>query len=147
MATQRYRQQQVIDALAETKGLMTFAAQRLGCAPNTVYAYVDRYPRVRAARDAARERQLDLAEAALFRAIGEGESWAVQFYLRTVGRRRGYGDVLQLDAQVELVQSPEWLRTRALLLSVLRSYPEAQMAVVRALEDAAAPDRNHSAGG
>jgi hypothetical protein len=147
MATQRYRQQQVIDALTETKGLVTFAAQRLGCVPNTVYAYVDRYPKVRAARDAARERQLDVTEAALFRAIGEGELPAITFYLRTVGRHRGYGDRLELDATVDVLQTPGWLRTRTLLLEVLRSFPEAQMAVVTRLRALEAPPEDDVDGG
>jgi hypothetical protein len=139
MAVQRYAQQQVIDALTETRGLVTLAAHRLGCAPNTINAYCLRYPKVRAARDTARERQLDVAEAKLFQAIDRGELPAIMFLLRTLGRSRGYGDRLEVDATVDVLSQPQWLQTRALLLQVLRSYPDAQRAVVGALRALAGP--------
>lgn len=134
MPARRFTQQQVIDALEATRGLVTLAAAHLHCAPNTIYAFVDRFPRVRAARDAARERQLDVAEAKLFQSIDRGELPAITFLLRTLGRHRGYGEHVQVDATVDVLQTPQWLRTRALLMSALRTYPEAMRAVVLALE-------------
>jgi hypothetical protein len=124
-------------ALQETRGLTTLAARRLGCTRGTVENYVARYPIVRLALHDARARQLDVAEAQLFKAIDNGELRAVESFLKTIGRHRGYGDRLEVDATVDLLQAPEWLRTRTLLLEVLRAYPEAQLAVVsrlRALE-------------
>jgi len=88
---QRYTPAQVIAALDEAKGLVSLAAKRLGCDPDTVQRYCQRYPRVQAAKEAHRGEMLDQAELWLWHAIQGGEPWAITFALRTLGRNRGYG--------------------------------------------------------
>ena len=139
MRRQRYSQDEVIQALRDTRGLLTLAARQLQCDRSTVDNYCQRYPRVRAALDHARAQQLDVAEGQLFKAIDRGELPAIMFFLRTIGRHRGYGDVVQVDAQVDLVTHPEWLRTRAAVLSALAPFAEAKLAVVGALRALASP--------
>ena len=139
MARQRYSQRQVADAIRSTRGLVTLAARSLGCDRSTVENYCDRYPAVRKALEEARNQRLDIAEAMLFSAIDKGELQAITFFLRTVGRHRGYGDRVEVDAIVEVLQTPEWLRTRALLLDVLTHYPEARRAVVTRLRALGSP--------
>lgn len=87
---ERYKAEQVIDAIQASKGLITVAARRLNCHPDTVRRYQREYPTVAAAIKEQREGVTDLAEAALFRAINDGEAWAVCFYLKTQGKERGY---------------------------------------------------------
>src|SRR5262245_45032166 len=88
----RYAQAEVAEALRASRGLAAVAARRLGCSRSTVFNYVDRYPRAAEALTDARELQLDLTEAKLFQAIDGGELAAITFYLRTVGRHRGYSE-------------------------------------------------------
>src|SRR3954449_7553558 len=88
----RYTQEQVLAALDECQGLCFLAARRLGCHPNTVSRYLERYPRVREAVEAKRGQMVDAAELALYRAVQRGEAWAVQFCLKTLGRDRGYAE-------------------------------------------------------
>jgi hypothetical protein len=45
---------------------------------------------VAAAIKRQRERMLDLCELKLYAAIQQGESWAIQYFLRTIGKHRGY---------------------------------------------------------
>ena len=91
MATrQKFSQQQVIDALRETKGMIYLAAKRLGCDAKTIYNYRDRYPAVRAEMEQQDGEVDDAAEMVLYKAIMAGEPWAVQFRLRTKGKGRGY---------------------------------------------------------
>jgi hypothetical protein len=98
---QRFSARQVIDALVATKGMVSYAAKRLQCDIDTVLNYCNRYPTVDAARHAARTELLDLAELKLWAAIQNGEGWAVQFALRSIGRDRGYGEHLALSLTVE----------------------------------------------
>ena len=98
---QRFSARQVIDALHETKGMVSYAAQRLQCDIDTVLNYCKRYPAVEAARYEARTELLDLAELKLWAAIQHGEGWAVQFALRSIGRDRGYGEHLALHLTIE----------------------------------------------
>lgn len=87
---QKFTQQQVIDALKETKGMVYLAADRLGCEAQTIYNYRDRYPAVKAEMEAQDGKIDDIAEMKLYQALLAGESWAVQFRLRTKGKHRGY---------------------------------------------------------
>lgn len=87
---QRFTQQQIIEALKATKGMVYLAAERLGCEAQTVYNYRDRYPAVRAAMELEDGKIDDIAEMKLYQALLAGESWAVQFRLRTKAKHRGY---------------------------------------------------------
>ena len=98
MATrQKFSQQQVIDALKETKGMIYLAAKRLGCDAKTIYNYRDRYPAVRAEMEQQDGEVDDAAEMKLYQAIIAGEPWAVQFRLRTKGKGRGYVERVQQE--------------------------------------------------
>jgi hypothetical protein len=83
--------QQILDALAATCGQVYLAAERLGCTPDMIFRRVRRSPRIAEAIAAHRGRLVDTAEAALYRAILAGESWAVRLALTTQGQGRGYG--------------------------------------------------------
>lgn len=86
----RYLASEVVDAIISAKGLITKAADLLGCSPRTIYNYRDQYVSVKDAIEEARDRQLDHTESKLFDAIDKGDAWAIQMYLRTVGKGRGY---------------------------------------------------------
>ncbi len=89
---QRLTPRRIIEALSKSKGMVSVAARQIGCARSTIYDYIDRYPEIKAALEDERELMTDVAELSLFRQVQAGEGWAVQFYLRTQGRKRGYGD-------------------------------------------------------
>ncbi len=86
----RYNADTVISALQQARGMVTIAARALGCKPQTVRSYIDRYPTIRQALQEERERTLDVGELALYKAVQEGQGWAVTFLLKTIGRDRGY---------------------------------------------------------
>ena len=89
-ANEKYSYEQVVNAVVQAKGLTTVAARILGCDPNTVRRYQREYASVAAAFQEQRASVTDMAEAALFKAINNGEAWAVCFYLKTQGKDRGY---------------------------------------------------------
>ena len=94
---QRFTQQQVIDAIKETRGMVYLAAKRLGCEAQTIYNYRDRYAAVRAEMEQQDGEVDDAAEMVLYKAIMAGEPWAVQFRLRTKGKGRGYVERTQQE--------------------------------------------------
>jgi hypothetical protein len=89
-ANEKFSYEQVIDAVVQAKGLTTVAARILKCDPNTIRRYQREYASVAAAFTEQRASVTDMAEAALFKAINEGQAWAVCFYLKTQGKDRGY---------------------------------------------------------
>jgi hypothetical protein len=81
---------EVAAALEKSHGLVSFAARLLGCNRSTVYEYLNRHPHLRNIISDAGEALLDKGELALEKAIDGNESWAVQFLLKTKGKKRGY---------------------------------------------------------
>jgi hypothetical protein len=90
----KYSIQVVMTALRTHHGLVSLAADSLGCSRSTLYSYVQAFPEVAAIIEESRERLVDLAEDALYRHVEEGAPWAVALVLKTLGRTRGYGDRL-----------------------------------------------------
>lgn len=129
----RFTAEQMIEALKTTKGMVYLAAQRLGCDPDTVQSYCKRYPTVEAAKVAARGEMIDLAELTLWKAIQNGEGWAVSLCLKTIGKHRGYVERQEVVGEVNLTTSPEWQQLRAGILAALRDYPEARLALAAVL--------------
>jgi hypothetical protein len=97
----RYTAQQVIDALTATHGMVYLAAQQLRCDPDTVMRYCKRYPTVEQAKQDARGAITDEVELRLLAAIRRDEPWAISFYLKTLGRSRGYGERLDLNVSIQ----------------------------------------------
>lgn len=87
----------VAQALAQSRGLITVAARIAGCSPDTIRAYMRRFEVCRVAFTDAQDAMGDIAEGALYRAITNSDPWAVQFYLKTKQRHRGYGDRAEVD--------------------------------------------------
>ena len=86
----KYTVNQVIDALAECKGMISPAARYLGCGRRTIQRYMKEYPEIAEAIEDANEEVNDIAELKLFDAIKRGEAWAICFRLKTKARNRGY---------------------------------------------------------
>ena len=100
-----FNQEHIIKALQKSHGVKTEAARILGCSRPTIDRYIDKYPAVKEVYDEQNEILLDEAEAYLgdfMRGDIEGQTpqdrfSAIRFYLRTKGRKRGYGDRMDLN--------------------------------------------------
>jgi len=80
----------VITAIRELNGNLSAVARKMGVCRQTLYTFIKRHPSVQAVVADARETMLDNAESSLYRAVLNGEAWAVCFFLKTQGKRRGY---------------------------------------------------------
>ena len=89
---QRFTEEQVAQAVMDAGGILTTAAQKLGCASCTVYEYLNRYPSLKDVLTEARESTLDFVESKLMKAIDDGNLTAIIFLLKTRGKSRGYSE-------------------------------------------------------
>ena len=87
---QEYTSEQIIKALQDTDGLVSLAAKKLGCSPQTIYNRAKSVQSVQQTIDDARDSLVDYAVLALRSAVLSKEPWAVQFTLKTLGKGRGY---------------------------------------------------------
>ena len=91
-----YNAQTFIDAIPGTGGIVSAIARKVGCEWETVRAWIDKYPTVKRAYDAECEAMLDLAESTVLRNIKDGDTADAKWYLTKKGKRRGYGDAVEL---------------------------------------------------
>lgn len=92
----KYTAQDFIDAIPGTGGIVSAIARKLSCDWNTANKWITTYPTVKAAYDAECEAMLDLAESTVLKNIKEGDTSDAKWYLTKKGKRRGYGDNLEL---------------------------------------------------
>lgn len=115
MAESKLDPQFAIKVLTKHNGMISKAARELGVARMTLYRLMEREPSVRDAVDDAKECMIDEAEAQLHKAIKKGAPWAIQFYLKTQGKGRGYvdrqeitganGAALQIEAELKNIEN------------------------------------------
>jgi Bacterial regulatory protein, Fis family len=129
----KYSLSTVIEALRKHHGLLTLAADALGCSRQTLYSYVARYPVVAGVLMEERERFVDLAEQGLYDHLRDRSPWAIALVLKTLGRRRGYEDKPATSGPPDTREAQEWQAIQSTLLKALQPYPEARWSVVQAL--------------
>lgn len=80
----------VIAAIDELNGNLAAVAKKFKVSRSVLFAYIERHPELKQTINDVLEAQVDMAESSLYRAVLNGEAWAVQFFLKTRGKRRGY---------------------------------------------------------
>ena len=87
-------------------GVVSVAAQTLGYNRTHLSTMIGQTPELRAELDSIREEVIDLAEGKLLSAIRDGSEKSIHFYLRTIGKSRGYSERVVLagdsSAPIEL---------------------------------------------
>ena len=81
---------QYAQAIHDAQGIISVAARRLGVNRRSIYKARDRSEKVREAIEDAREATLDFAEGKLMQQINEGNTTAIIFFLKCLGKKRGY---------------------------------------------------------
>lgn len=97
MANQKLTKKRVLNAIARTGGVLAAVASNLGVARQTVYDFMERNPDVKDQLTQERESIIDMAESKLFKAVQQGDSWAIKTVLSTIGKDRGYTEKKELD--------------------------------------------------
>ena len=90
MGKNGFTAEQMITAIQDSNGILAVAARKLGCTRQTVHNYVNKFATVKAAYHDARENNIDYVEGQLMTAIKNGSVPAIMFFLKTVGKHRGY---------------------------------------------------------
>jgi transposase-like protein len=93
----RYTKAQIKESLTKSDGIIQNAARALGCHRSTVYEFVKKYPDVKRILDDEREATIDKVESQLLKQISEGNTTATIFFLKTLGRGRGYVERQEIE--------------------------------------------------
>ena len=109
-----YSTKLILEALHRTHGMIFLAAKEIGCAPVTIYRRAEKEPKIRDTIDSYRGQLVDKAELRLEKAVLNGEPWAINLTLKTLGKKRGYverqefsgADGEPLKVEVEYINGP-----------------------------------------
>lgn len=93
----KYSKKQIINALIQNNGLITFAAKSLGCHRNTISNAMREDPSIWEAYVDFNEVTLDLAENVIRSSIMAGDVKTAMWFLEKKGQSRGYG-IKDLDS-------------------------------------------------
>lgn len=101
---QQYPPALIVSALERSRGMVSIAARLLGCNRQTIYNAAKVHPEIKEALDGERELMLDTAELKLIESVNKGQSWAVCFFLKTQGRKRGYIEKQDLGLEASTLE-------------------------------------------
>ena len=128
--------EQYLEAIEKSDGVMSTVAEILGITRNSVYAKFKNNPHLKEAYDAKQEAVVDVAESELLKLIKAGDFQAIKFFLSSSakGRERGYGDTLQINTKVEKTTNwnlqvlgvDELLRLEETATRLISSLPEGE---------------------
>jgi hypothetical protein len=80
----------VLEALEKSLGVVTTACKQAGVGRTQFYAWIKEDLKFKQEVDDIGDIALDFAESQLHKQIGEGNSTATIFFLKTKGKKRGY---------------------------------------------------------
>ncbi len=84
------KQQDVLDAIKDSGGVISTIARRLKCNWNTAKTYCDKWESTKTALQDEKETTLDTAELKVLDAIKAGDTQIIKWFLSTKGKDRGY---------------------------------------------------------
>jgi len=98
----QFKAQQFIDAIADSGGIVSTIAKRVGCSWHTARRYIDEYPTITRAYYNEVESVADMAEGVVHGAMKAGDVPTSKWYLSTKAKHRGFGQEVSLAGVVEL---------------------------------------------
>ncbi len=103
-----YSTSEFLKAIDKSGGYVSLIAERVGCAPKTVYKWISKDEDVREAIEKEKLKQIDHAEGKLQSLIQKENPTAIIFYLKTQGKDRGYVERQEVAGVAESPLSFRW---------------------------------------
>lgn len=105
----------IIEALEQSLGIVTSACKKVGVGRTTFYGWLNDDEEFAKQVKDIENIALDFAESQLHRQIGDGNTTATIFYLKTKGKKRGYierqeitgADGMPTNFQIEIIDKTE----------------------------------------
>ncbi len=89
--------EQIVEVLEQNGGLLRSSAQKMKVSRTALYKWIEADASLAASLDSIREGMIDFAEGKLFKLIQDENPQAIFFYLKTIGRKRGYTEKIETD--------------------------------------------------
>ena len=97
----------MIKALEKSLGVVTIACKEVGIERSTHYDWLKNDEEYKKAVEDLGDVALDFAESMLHKQIQEKDTTATIFYLKTKGKKRGYIERTEVDANIKFPDLPD----------------------------------------
>ncbi len=97
----------IIEALEKSLGVVTTACKKVGIGRTQFYHWLKEDKEFTKKVDDIQNVALDFAESQLHKQIGDGNTSATIFYLKTKGKKRGY--IERVEQEVTFAEQPLFL--------------------------------------
>ena len=101
------KKEEMIKALEKSLGVVTIACKEVGIERSTHYDWLKNDEEYKKAVDDLADVALDFAESMLHKQIQEKDTTATIFYLKTKGKKRGYIERTEVDANIKFPDLPD----------------------------------------
>lgn len=98
------QKKQYLDILRQNMGLVTHACQQFGIARETHYTWYKIDEWFKTEVDNIEKTNIEFVESKLYQLINQGNDKAILFYLKTKGRKFGYGDNVDISVHSDVVE-------------------------------------------
>lgn len=96
-----HNKKKLLESLEKSLGVVTTACKACGLGRTTFYNYYEDDKEFKKEVDELQNVAIDFAESKLHQQIEKGDTTACIFYLKTKGKKRGYGDHMGIDLNVQ----------------------------------------------
>jgi hypothetical protein len=97
----------IIEALEKSLGVVTTACKKVGVGRTQFYHWLKEDEEFAKEVEDIQNIALDFAESQLHKQIGDGNTTATIFYLKTKGKKRGY--IERVEQEVSFIEQPLFL--------------------------------------
>lgn len=101
-----HTKKQVLTAIYDSGGIIDEIARRLGVAWATARTYINKWEETKEAYEVESERIIDMAEETVLNSIKNGDTSDAKWLLARKGRKRGYGEALDVTSDGEKLDAP-----------------------------------------
>ena len=110
-----------IEALARKAGTIYHACEAIGISRQTFYEWRNTDAEFKLAYENVKQQMIDLTENRLMKNINDGKEASIIFFLKTIGRERGYVEKIEHDhTHNHALKELEGLGTEALIQIAIR---------------------------
>ena len=93
----RITEEELIEHIRGSGGIIKTIANRMGCAWNTAQSHIEKSEKAKEAYSNELETVLDNVESKALELIDKGSEGMIKYYLSTKGKRRGFTERQEID--------------------------------------------------